>query len=480
MISIKQFNSIKKNCDFIIKKSQNYFLIANNSLNIIKGHQFHLSSFEKNILTYLQSLILNSSKLMIELILSLKIVFNKKIFIKKKIDTLLICNLINIKDLNQKDFIYGELEEDFKKKDISYFKILINHTNFSNEYVEKLIKNKKNISILNFKNNYFIYNLKVIFILISLFLFFFFKGIFFLNTYYLFIALDFINPATKNNLNLLKNFKEKTKYLNYNNIILPYEGYSWERLILMQAHDNGIKKRIGYNFSAISKYQHSLFRKLEKKFEPDIIFTVGSYSKKLFEKKTNIPTHILGSVRRLTKMKYNLKKSKYINFLILPEGIISECKKLFNFSIICAKEYPLINFTWRLHPSMKFENVLKKINLKKNLIPNNIIMSKRSFSKDISISNYCIYRGSTSVITAIQNDIYPLYYNSNEQINIDPTFDLKTWKAEINNIKDFNDFMFSRSKIVNKKVKDKNIAKNFAANYFQKMETKKLLNILKN
>ena len=107
-------------------------------------------------------------------------------------------------------------------------------------------------------------------------------------------------------------------------------------------------------------------------------------------------------------------------------------------------------------------------------------MSKRSFSKDISISNYCIYRGSTSVITAIQNDIYPLYYNSNEQINIDPTFDLKTWKAEINNIKDFNDFMFSRSKIVNKKVKDKNIAKNFAANYFQKMETKKLLNILKN
>ena len=84
MISIKQFNSIKKNCDFIIKKSQNYFLIANNSLNIIKGHQFHLSSFEKNILTYLQSLILNFSKLMIELILSLKIVFNKKIFIKKK------------------------------------------------------------------------------------------------------------------------------------------------------------------------------------------------------------------------------------------------------------------------------------------------------------------------------------------------------------------------------------------------------------
>ena len=222
-----------------------------------------------------------------------------------------------------------------------------------------MIKNKKNISILNFKNNYFIYNLKVIFILISLFLFFFFKGIFFLNKYYLFIALDFINPATKNNLNLLKNFKEKTKYLNYNNIILPYEGYSWERLILMQAHDNGIKKRIGYNFSAISKYQHSLFRKLEKKFEPDIIFTVGSYSKKLFEKKTNIPTHILGSVRRLTKMKYNLKKSKYINFLILPEGIISECKKLFNFSIICAKEYPLINFTWRLHPSMKFENVLR-------------------------------------------------------------------------------------------------------------------------
>lgn len=144
------------------------------------------------------------------------------------------------------------------------------------------------------------------------------------------------------------------------------------------------------------------------------------------------------------------------------------------------KKNPSINFIWRLHPSLNFNSLLKKINIEKNSIPKNIILSKAHFFKDISISSYCIYRGSTSVITAIQNGVYPLYYNDGEQINIDPTFDLKIWKTEINNINDLDDFMSSQSKIVSKKVKDKNTAKNFADNYFQKMESKKLLNILKN
>ena len=52
--------------------------------------------------------------------------------------------------------------------------------------------------------------------------------------------------------------------------------------------ENKSSKRLGYNFSAITKDQHSMFRKLDKKYEPDLIYTTGKYTKKFFEK-TNIP-----------------------------------------------------------------------------------------------------------------------------------------------------------------------------------------------
>ena len=76
--------------------------------------------------------------------------------------------------------------------------------------------------------------------------------------------------------------------------------------------------------------------------------------------------------------------------------------------------------------------------------------------------------------------MYPLYYNANEKINIDPTFDLKIWKTEINNLKDFQDFTSGNFKKVEKNIIEKNKAKRFAQYYFQKMNSKGLINILKN
>ncbi len=478
MITLKEFNLIKKNSDSILKNTKNHFLVANNSLNIIKGHPYHLSTFKVSSLIILKRLFLNLSKLIVDLIVSLRNIFIKTNIQKKNFEILFVSNLINIKELKKEDYIYGNLEKTFKKKKLNFYKLIINHTKFSNSHVKGLIKKQQNISVVDFKSNSFLYNIKSTFILGSFFMFFLLKSIIYFNKFYLLVGIDFLNLSTKKNLNLYKNFKDITKNFSYNKIILPYEGYSWERIILMCNYDKGIKKRIGYNFSAISKYQHSIFRKLKKKFEPDIIFTVGKYSQKKL-KKTNIPSYILGSVRKYNNIN-NAKKSKKKNVLVLPEGIISECEILFHFSIDCAKKNPSINFIWRLHPSQKFESILKQININKYNLPKNIILSKSSFFKDIANSNYCIYRGSTSVITAIQDGVYPLYYNAYEKINIDPTFDLKIWKTEINNLKDFQDFTSYKSKKVEKNIKEKNEAKKFVQHYFQKMDSKVLINMLKN
>ena len=45
MLTLKKFNLIKKKCDKLIKITDNLYLVSNNSLNIIKGHPFHLKLF---------------------------------------------------------------------------------------------------------------------------------------------------------------------------------------------------------------------------------------------------------------------------------------------------------------------------------------------------------------------------------------------------------------------------------------------------
>ena len=475
MQTLKKFNLIKKKCDKIIRNTDNVYLVSNNSLNIIKGHPFHLSLFSGSLFYYFKKFILSFIKLLIGLFQNKKTTSENK----KNFKLLLISNLLSLKYLNQNDYVFGNLENELKKYDISFHKILVNHTNCSNDHILRQIKKRKNVSIIDFNNQNIFENLKLTFKLIGFFLLYIFKGIKNLSLINFIFALDFLNNSTKKNLSMLNNFKINTKNLSYKNLLMPYEGYSWERLILMQAHFQKSKKRIGYHFSGISKHQHSIFRKLKKEFQPDLIFTTGKYSNRKFKKKINIPVKSIGSVRSFSVRKKNLIKKKY-DFCVLPEGILSECKKLFLFSLECARLNPAKSFVWRLHPTMNFEFVLRKIKIDKSKLPNNIFLSKNDFLKDISNSKFCIYRGSTSVITAIQIGVYPIYYNGNEQINIDPIFDFRFWKTIINTSSDLNNFIKYLSKKVNKKINGKTKARQFGENYFQKMNTKSLINELKN
>ena len=71
--------------------------------------------------------------------------------------------------------------------------------------------------------------------------------------------------------------------------------------------------------------------------------------------------------------------------------------------------HPNKKFIWRLHPSMNFQFVLKNLKLAGLNYLKNIFLSKNDFYKDINNSKYCIYRGSTSVITAIQNSLSNIF-----------------------------------------------------------------------
>jgi len=486
-MKINNFLALKKNCDDILLNTVNDITISNNALNIIKGHPFHVRIYKKSFLKILLNLTLYFLKNFIYLFLAITqgYTLNKKN--KKKVSVLLISSLVNIDHLKKKDYIFSDLENKLKKAKVNFHKILVNHTNYSKKKIENKLKNSKNISVLEFDYSDFLSSIKIFYNQLKYFVLFCFRSLKEKNkekkSLLLFLAIEFLNLSTKKNLNLFYNYKKILKEIDFDKLIVPYEGYSWERLLIRETKSQAKKiKCFGYHFSAISKYQHSIFRKINFNYEPDMIYTAGNIPKKEFEKKTNHKVKVLGSARFFQKKGY--KKNKERNFqyhcLVLPEGIKSECGKLFGFSFLAAKKFKNIKFVWRLHPSMSYRKILPDIGLSTNNLPNNIILSDKSFFKDIEETNMCLYRGSTSAISALQNGTLPIYLNDSKSLNIDPLFGLNKWKKSIEDLDDFEKIISNKIKNLKKNLNDKKFAIDFSLKYFEKLDYQLLISDLKN
>ena len=235
---------------------------------------------------------------------------------------------------------------------------------------------------------------------------------------------------------LLKTVKPKV-------IIVTYEGYAWERLLFMKAHqlDPNIKC-IGYHNSAIYFLQHSLQRSLPDMLDPDMILTTSEVNKRKLDSNhklnSNIEVRVLGSTRMRQKAQ---KIPKSVNFIkrkmcmILPEGIISECEVMFNFSILCAKQFPNIDFIWRVHPVISIESLKNNNKSFKNL-PSNITISQNSIQHDIERSDWAMYRGSTAIIQTLRQGVRPIYLRLEGEITVDPLYEIEVWKAVVSSVKD--------------------------------------------
>ena len=129
---------------------------------------------------------------------------------------------------------------------------------------------------------------------------------------------------------------------------------------------------------------------------------------------------------------------------------------------------------------MSYEKILPDIGLSRNNIPNNIILSEKSFFKDIEKVNICLYRGSTSIITALQNGILPIYLDNIESLNIDPLFKLNKWKESIMDINNLRKIIQNKLKNSKRNYNDKKFAINFSLKYFEKLDNQLLINDLKN
>lgn len=294
-------------------------------------------------------------------------------------------------------------------------------------------------------------------------------------------AIASVSSATHSNYRLAISIQQFIKKNNIKRVFTTYEGHPWERLIFAMARKiNPSVVCIGYQHAILFKKQHAIKRKLEKNFEPDYILFSGKKGLNNFKEIDYLPSNrliLFGTNRLETKRKkvLNVNSEKKKSFLILPEGDLIESVPLTKFVLQLALEYPQFQFIFRYHPITNVKQVIRQCPLLKQNLPN-VKLSSESFANDLASAQFAIYRGSTTIIKAVQNGLIPLYYQKMNEITIDPLSDIQQEKINLSSTQDLSlilnkslgEFEKSQSKIIE-----------YTNDFFSPINYDEVLNVLK-
>ena len=289
-----------------------------------------------------------------------------------------------------------------------------------------------------------------------------------------------LSQPSANNFRIAIQIQNLVKKIRPKFIVLTHEGYAWERLTFSMARSAYPDIRcIGYQHASLFRLQHAIFRSLSMEYNPDIILTAGSVTKKRLEGLlglNKIPIYLLGSPRSLVDFRRSntrIDNSDQITCLVLPEGLDSECHLIYDFSLRCAILMPGVKFIWRLHPLISFRDLTRKNN-KLQRLPENIILSNSSIEKDIECSQFSIYRGSTAIITALSSGIQPIYLSLQDEMTIDPLFELDNkWRKIVMTSEEVQKLIVGNDSLSSDFLREaKNIAIDHAKSLFTPMNHK--------
>ena len=358
-----------------------------------------------------------------------------------RLDILFVSHLVSVSHLNiAEDFYYGNLNDELSKNNFKYAYALIDYTNDKNTSKYLKASNTPRIILqkyLSYKGESCIYKrmrqckrliLGKMPVKISKF-----DG-----RVWKTAAENATSGQSMHSLrvglqigSLIKKYKPKM-------IVTTFEGHAWERMVFNVARNiNPSIKCAGYQHASMFKNQHAISRKIDEKYDPDLIFTCGTPSKNWLADKWSPEVRVieLGSPRHIKRAEI-LRGDKSNLCVVLPEGTIEDVLTLFDFTLICAKSMPHIKFIWRLHPNMSNLN-LKQLSPVYADIPQNIELSQGNLMEDLKISKWAIYRGSTSIIQAASFGCQPVFYKVNGLDDFDPLFSLQSWKKVISSKEDF-------------------------------------------
>jgi hypothetical protein len=454
-------NSFYRYCRFYNKlyKNLDEYIVACNYFNVIKSH-YNYFFYTKEVKFYKRfcNFFFRYFKK------------SKKFNVKKK-EILIVSNFISSKYIFKNDFYFSHLIKNLKKKSFHIYYRNIQESNF--------FEKKKNSFYLSSTDRSIVRDISYIF----RFIYKLVKLRLFYNNVDSF-GLKAINKCfdIKNILSTLSNINEVEKILAFieqckpKKIFFTYEGYAWEKLLIYR-----LKKKypnillFGYYFSIISKYQNSPFLPKYNQLIPDYILTSGNIQRKKFikYKYKNYKIFNIGSNRNLFHFKKNANLKKNKSIILLPEAFIEEVLLFIDFAKK-SSEIMLDKFILRLHPSL-LENIeLNKI-IKKEIKNTNIFISKQTKEKDFSISKIAVYRGSSSIIEAINYGLFPVYLNIKNELSIDPLYEISKYIKKLKNVSDLKKINTKDSYLYYKKLVK---IQNYCKEYFMLQNQRNIKKIL--
>jgi hypothetical protein len=337
-----------------------------------------------------------------------------------------VSHFLNVDFIKHKDdFYFYDLPWSFQESKFSSVILYINYTNKSNTFYNNKFSKDDKIVLPKYLSIFDELKIKVHFIKESISLLISKSSNEFNKKLRFQAAVEFFSPSTFFNYRMALMIDIYSKKKNTKYVFTTYEGHPWERLIFCFSKKNNPKiKTVGYQHAIFFKRQHAIKRLLTQDFDPDIILCSGQDAKEKFIssnfiKESNL---LIFGTKRVSIEKIDIfSKRLNSNFLILMEGDLIECLPLIDLTVKLSHLLPLNNFILRFHPITSL-NKVKSLRPILNNLPNNLLISKSTLEEDFLNSSNAIYRGSTTIIKAIQYGLFPIYYSFKNEMSIDPLF----------------------------------------------------------
>jgi len=446
-ISLYKYKKIAKECDRLLYKAGDYsHIVAISNLHVIRSSSIGTVCGVIYNNRYMHDILRHSKSFLFFLFIFFKSIFFRKEYFKKdNIDYLFISHYTGKNNCmrNDVDSYFGKIVSQIQDREGACFVAYINHTNEKHNDISIGCDSQNSIILKKYTSFSQLASI--------------YKGIF-LAFFHLrkikFLTHKEVNncarenifyPSTVNNLILAKNVKELVRKLSPKCVVTTYEGHAWERLVFYESKkvDKNIKC-VAYQHAPVFKYQHAIKRSIGKKYDPDIILTSGSVSKRQLETSENmadIKIHVLGSSRYIGINEEIGRNSRKENVcLVTPESNMQDCHLLFGFALRCAPMYKNISFIFRFPPMINI-NMLIDYDKKYTNLPDNITVSKNELSDDFSKSYSILYRGSSVAVNGAACGLRPIYLKIKDELTIDPLYEVKDGREIISNTKEFRHSM---------------------------------------
>ena len=221
-------------------------------------------------------------------------------------------------------------------------------------------------------------------------------------------------------------------------VLTTYEGDASERIIWHAARSAGRRPLcVGYQHTRLLERAHAIRRSLTVPgidCDPDAILTLGDIPQAALAKSPGLSGVRLityGSHRRAGHVEASSPNERPRACLVLPDGDERECVILFEFAVQCARQAPEITFLLRPHPIVRLPGLLLRHRSLREL-PGNVAWSTgKAFQEDCAHARYCLYRGSSAVMYAVQAGVKPFYLARAGELSFDPLSALPRWRETV-------------------------------------------------